>query len=114
MNRNVTVKINMKGVNKKLEKIAQEKYPPTYVSSEHSESELLYSPSQTWYTPKNSMFEPANKNTLYGQPTEDIPFGYHKIKCHHCENVIAIPMGYSNCPRCGKMVYTDKNTVFLR
>ena len=98
MKKNVTVKINMKGVNKKLEKIAQKKYPPTYVSSEHSESELLYSPSQTWYTPKNSMFEPANK----------------KIKCHHCENVIAIPMGYSNCPRCGKMVYADKNTVFLR
>ena len=38
MKKNVTVKINMKGVNKKLEKIAQKKYPPTYVSSEHSES----------------------------------------------------------------------------
>lgn len=98
MNKNVTVKINMKKVNKKLEKIAQKKYPPTYVPPEHSENKFAHSPSQTWYTPKNSIF---------------VPIGYHKIKCQHCEQIIAIPMGYSNCPKCGKMVYADKNTVFL-
>ena len=113
MSQNVTVKINMKGVKKKLEKIAHEKYPPTYVPSEHNENELPYSPPQTWYTSENSMFVPANKNIPYSQPKEDLPFDYHKIKCPHCENVIAIPMGYSHCPECDKMVYADKNTVFL-
>lgn len=104
--------INKKKVTKKLEEIAKKKYPPTYISSEHNESELLYSPSRTWYTPENSIFVPANKNTLYNKSKQDIPFGYHKIKCHRCEHEIVIPMGYSNCPRCGKMVYADKNTDF--
>lgn len=79
MKKTVTVEIDMKGVNKKLEKIAQEKYPPTYIPSEHNENELPYSPAQTWYTPESSLFVPANKNVPYSQPKEDIPFGYHKI-----------------------------------
>ncbi|MBD5534610.1 MAG: hypothetical protein HDQ99_02910 [Lachnospiraceae bacterium] len=112
MNRNVTVKINTKGVKKKLEKITHEKYPPTYVPPEHNENELPYSPPQ-WYTPKSSMFMSANKYVPYSPPMEDIPFDHHKIKCPHCENVISIPMGYSHCPECDKIVYADKNTVFL-
>ena len=106
MRKNVTVKINMKGVNKKIEEIAKKKYPPTYVSSEQNENKLPYSPPRIWYTPENSVFVPANQNTLYNQLQNDVPFGYHKIKCQHCGNVITVSMGYSLCPEC-------KNTIFL-
>ncbi len=113
MNRNVTVKINMKGVNKKLEKIAQEKYPPTYVTPGHSESNLSYSSPQKIYTSSGSVFVPTNEDLFYGKQKEGLPFGYRKIRCQHCENMITIPMGYSYCPECGKTVYADKNTVSL-
>lgn len=112
MKNEVKIDFNKKKLMKKLDGIAKEKYSSTYAPPEYSESNFLYSPEQTLYTPKNFMFTPMKK-TLFGQPEENIPSGYHKIKCNHCENVIAIPMGYSNCPKCGKMVYADKNTVFI-
>lgn len=87
---------------KKLEKITGEKYASAST------------PSTTPYTPlENSTFAPTNKNVLYSQTKEDVPFGYRKIRCNHCGNVIAIPMGFSDCPKCNKKVYADKNTVFL-
>lgn len=113
MKKGVEFKFNQKKVAKKLDKIAKKKYPPTYVTQEHRENNLPYSPPQEIYTSKSSVFVPTNKNIFYNQPNENMPFDYHKIKCQHCENVIAIPMGYSHCPKCGKMVYADKNTIFL-
>ena len=86
MNRNVTVKINMKGVNKKLEKIAQEKYPPIYVTPGHSESNLSYSSPQKIYTSSGSVFVPTNEDLFYGKQKEGLPFGYRKIRCQHCES----------------------------
>lgn len=112
MRNEVKIDFNQKKPMKKLDGIAREKYSSTYTPPKHGGSNFSYSPQQTLYAPKNSMFKSENK-TLYYQSKENIPFGYHKIKCNHCENVITIPMGYSDCPKCGKMVYADKNTVFI-
>lgn len=114
MKKNVTVEINMKGVNKKLEKIAKKKYPPVYMPSENMENGFQYSTPQKIYTYESSVFVPENKDMFYSQLKEDIPFGYRRIRCQHCENVITLPMGYSRCPECGQTVYADKNTVSLQ
>lgn len=114
MNKNVTVEINMKGVNKKLEKIAKKKYPPVYMPSEYMKNGFQYSTPQKIYTYEGPVFVPESKDIFYSQPKEDIPFGYHRIRCQHCENVIAIPMGYNHCPECEQTVYADKNIVFLK
>lgn len=103
----------MKGVNEKLEKIAKKKYPTVYTPSEYIKNYSQNSIPQKIYTYEGSVFVPESKDIFYSQPNEDIPFGYHKIRCQHCKNVIAIPMGYSHCPECRQTVYADKNTVFL-
>lgn len=113
MKNEVEININKRKITKKFEEVARKKYSPTYISSEQNGNELPYSPHQTWYTPENSMFVPENNNLFYGQLKEDIPFGYHKIQCYHCENVITVPMGYSLCPECKNTICVDKNTVFL-
>ncbi len=114
MNKNVTVKIDKKKIVKKLEKIALEKYQSTYTPSEHNEDGIQHSPFPMQYIPlENSTFVSANKNKPYGIPKEVVPSGYLKTKCTHCYSVITIPLGYSNCPECGKAVYADKDTTSL-